>query len=546
MRRLALGSALITLMAFAVGPASALGGALVFGPAAASGPSPLSTPPCSATAGTGSVLQPIPELFPNSEVEPWVDVSPVDGDGDSIVGDVVAGLYQQDRWSNGGSRDNVASISFDGGATWQQITFAGLTECGGGEFDRNTDPWLSFAPNGDLHLMHLVLDIVPPPGQEGGFGPNAMIAQKIPAAAFADGVIAPGEISAPITLARDDEGDLHDKNSMTADPTDSDFVYAVWDFLTIPEGHQINPERGIGNFVGFGFKSVTLFTRTTDGGGSWSEPEIIYNPAGNNQTIGNQIVVGPDGTLFNFFDEILNFRNDDGPPQFDLNLSMIRSPDQGETWLPRGRPIRIDDIRSRLVRDPDQPAAPLARDRHRTQDLIPDVAVDPSSGDLYAVWMDTRFSPAGSQNDIAFTMSTDGGTTWSAPIQVNQTPATATGNNGHAFTPSVHVLPNGTIGVSYYDFRNNVPGGGTSTDHWLVHCHPASEVCSSAGSWDDLGDEVRVTPASFDARQAPVARGFFLGDYVGLDDDGTNFTAFFAEGVGPGNPTDIFYAEVSA
>ncbi len=544
MRKLALASALVILMVFAVGPASAGPGSLVMAPVAASGPSPLSSPPCSATPGTGSALQPIPELFPNSEVEPWVDVSPVDGDGDSIVGDVVAGIYQQDRWSNGGARDNVASISFDGGAAWQQITFTGLTECGGGEFDRNTDPWLSFAPNGDLHLMHLVLDIEPPPGQEGGFGPNAMVAQKISAAAFADGVIADAEISAPITLARDDTGNLHDKNSMTADPTDPNNVYAVWDFLTLPEGHQLNPERGLGNLIGFGFKSVTLFTRSSDAGATWSEPRIIYNPGGNNQTIGNQIVVSPDGTLFNFFDEILNFRSDDGPPQFDLNLSMKFSPDQGTTWLPKGRPVRIADMLSILIRDPDQPTAPGARDRHRAADLNPDVAVDPNNGNLYAVWQDARFSGS-VHNDIAFTMSTDGGRTWSPPIKVSQTPDSATGHNGHAFTPSVHVLPNGTIGVSYYDFRNNVPGGGTSTDHWLVHCHPGTQDCALAGSWDDLGDEVRVTPASFDSRQAPVARGFFLGDYAGLDDDGTNFTAFFAEGVGPGNPTDIFYAEVS-
>jgi hypothetical protein len=544
MRRLAFAGALLILVTFVVGPATARTGALVVAPVAASGLTPLASPPCSATPGTGSTLQPIPELFPNSEVEPWVDVSPVDGDGDSIVGDVVAGLYQQDRWSNGGARDNVASISFNGGSTWQQITFTGLTECGGGEFDRNTDPWLSFAPNGDLHLMHLVLDIVPPQGQEGGFGPNAMIAQKIRAAAFADGRIAPSEIGAPITLARDDEGDLHDKNSMTADPTNANRVYAVWDFLTIPEGHQMNPERGLGNLIGFGFKSVTLFTRSLDAGASWSKPKIIYNPGGNNQTIGNQVVVGPDGTLFNFFDEILNFRNDDHGPQFDMNLSMIRSTNQGTTWLPAGRPIRIADMNGILIRDPDQPTAPRARDRHRAADLNPDVAVDPKNGNLYAVWQDARFSGF-VHNDIAYTMSTDGGQTWSAPIKVNQTPDSATGHNGHAFTPSVHVLPNGTIGVSYYDFRNNRPGGGTSTDHWLVHCHPATENCASAGSWDDMGDEVRVTPTSFDSRQAPVAGGFFLGDYAGLDDDGTNFTPFFAEGVAPGNPTDVFYAEVS-
>jgi hypothetical protein len=541
MRKLVVPAVLALFVGFAVGPAAADPGSST-PPVAASGASPLATPPCSATAGVGSALQPVPELFPNSEVEPWVDAYPGDLDGDGVLGDVVAGIWQQDRWSNGGSRDNAAAISFNSGATWQPISFVGVTECATGPFDRATDPWLSFAPNGDLHIMHLALDIEPPPGQAGGFGANAMLAQKIAAGAFANGTIEPGEISAPITLALDDEGDLHDKNSMTADPTDPNRVYAVWDFLTIPEGHQINPDRGIGNLVGFGFNSSTLFTRTTDAGATWSEPRIIYNPGGNNQTIGNQIVVGPDGTLYNFFDEILNFRNDDGPPQFDLNVSMKFSPDGGDTWLPRGRPIRIDDLRSTLVRDPDQPTAAGARDRHRTQDLIPDVAVDPTTGRLYAVWMDTRFS-GGAHNDIALTISDDGGRTWTAPIKVNSTPDTLTGNNGHAFTPSVHVLPDGTVGVSYYDFRFNNPTiGGTDTDHWLVHCHAATEDCRQAGNWNE---EVRVTPTSFDSRQAPVAGGFFLGDYVGLDDDGSRFTAFFTQGASPANPTDIFYSEIT-
>jgi hypothetical protein len=127
--------------------------------------------------------------------------------------------------------------------------------------------------------------------------------------------------------------------------------------------------------------------------------------------------------------------------------------------------------------------------------------------------------------------------------QVNSTPDSLTGHNGHAFTPAVHVQPNGTMGVSYYDFRFNDPAsGGTDTDHWLVHCHATSEDCSVASSWDE---EVRVTPASFDSRQLPVARGFFLGDFVGLDDDGARFTAFFARGVSPANPTDIVYSEIT-
>jgi hypothetical protein len=149
--------------------------------------------------------------------------------------------------------------------------------------------------------------------------------------------------------------------------------------------------------------------------------------------------------------------------------------------------------------------------------------------------MDTRFSPAGSHNDIALVRSTDGGQTWTDAIKVNSTPDSLTGHNGHAFTPSVHVLPDGTVGV-------NPARGGTDTDHWLVHCHATSEDCSVASNWDE---EVRVTPTSFDSRRAPVARGFFLGDYVGLDDDGARFTAFFARGVSPANPTDIVYSEIT-
>ena len=53
-------------------------------------------------------------MFPNSEVEPWVDVNPMNPD--NIVGSV-----QQDRWSNGGARGLVAAASFNGGTTWQTV-----------------------------------------------------------------------------------------------------------------------------------------------------------------------------------------------------------------------------------------------------------------------------------------------------------------------------------------------------------------------------------------------------------------------------------------
>jgi len=356
--------------------------------------------------------------------------------------------------------------------------------------------------------MHLVLDIEPPPGRPGGFGPNGMMAQKIPGAAFADGVVTDSEVSEPILIAFDDQGDLHDKNTMTADPHDSDFVYAVWDLLDLPTGATVNPDRGVFR-GGLGFKGAALFSRTTDGGETWSAPTVLYNPGGVHQTIGNQIVVDHRGVLFDFFNEILNFRNDDSGAQFEFNLSLKFSNNRGETWLPRGRPLRAQKIQSLGIRIPvgdDNAGAPV-----RTADVLFDVAVDPEDGTLYAVWQDGRFSGC-IHDDVACSMSTDGGRSWSAPIRVNQTPRVADPWSRQAHTPSVHVA-DGTVGVSYYDFRKNTPGNGTgTTTGWCT-------AMARATAW--VAGGVRSASARrFDIQQAPFANGYFLGDYVGLDNVG--------------------------
>src|SRR5829696_1310880 len=50
----------------------------------------------------------------NSEVEPFVDVSPANADN-------IIGVWQQDRWSSGASRGNVVGASLDDGRTWKVI-----------------------------------------------------------------------------------------------------------------------------------------------------------------------------------------------------------------------------------------------------------------------------------------------------------------------------------------------------------------------------------------------------------------------------------------
>jgi hypothetical protein len=531
------------------------------------------TAPVQVTGATpfdpGCGLDPVDEnsvVFIDSEVEPWIDVSPADPD-------IMAGIWQQDRWNDGGSRGNAMALSVDGGAAWMTFIPPNVTDCtsnpaavsGGFDvFDRASDPWLSFAPNGDLHLMHLVFDAELPEGLPGAIsGRNGMVAQKVPAAALTDGTIDDDEWGPPILLALDEGGDLHDKNSMTADPTvpAGTHVYAVWDFLTVNQGAKRNPDRGVFG-GGLAFKGAAVFTRTTDGGATWEPIRKLYDPGGINQTIGNQIVVLPNGTLVDVFNEILNFRNDDGGPQFDFNVSLKRSTDKGTTWKPSGRPIRAAKMLPRTlftpfpfvgVYDPDVSgnATLDGANAARTADVIPEVAVDPNNGNLYVVWQDARFSAATAGgfadpiqliDEIAFSMSTNGGLTWSTPIKINQTPTTEPLGDRQAFIPMVRVNDDGVVAVSYYDFRNNTDTDDIAgTDQFVVHCHAS---CADPASWTP-GNEVRVSTAPFDLRELPNAGGFFPGDYVGFGTDGEDFLPFFTQSTAT-DPANEYFSRVSA
>jgi hypothetical protein len=442
----------------------------------------------------------------NSEVEPWVEVNPTNPDN-------IVASWQQDRWNNGGSRGLVAGVSNDGGASWQQVVVPGLSTCAGHPFyNRASDPWHSFSPDGSLHLMSLSTSTGI---TAAGFPDSAMLVSK-----SEDGGLTWG---APVSLIADSGPNiLNDKNTITADPNDSDFVYAVWDRLVIGAG-QAPPVQVFQHAVGY--HGPTWFARTTDGGDTWEAARKIFDPGGVNQTIGNLITVLPQakgGDLLDFFNLIYNFKNAKGVR--GMNVAYIRSTDKGETWS--GVNI-VDKFFRAPVRDPET-GAPV-----RTGDINPDVAVDPNNGNLYIAWQDGRFA---NKADIAFTMSTDGGASWSPTIKV-----TSNSGNAQAFTPSVHVASDGTVGISLYDFRNDVfDDTALSTDVWLLHCHAN---CATTTSWTD---ETRVTPNSFDMRAAPQAGGFFVGDYIGLTSSGDDFASLFVSSPGAAPSADAFFSLVGA
>jgi len=453
--------------------------------------------------------------FPNSEVEPWIDVNPTNAAN-------IVGIWQQDRWSNGGARGLVAGVSVNGGLSFTKVPVPKVTFCSGGTaangggYQRATDPWVTFGPNGHLYQLSLSFNDFIPPFTTFDFD-HALLASK-----STDGGLT---WSNPVPVIRDTAPTVfNDKQSITADPNDASFVYAVWDRLVFPPSERASV---VAAFRTSAFRGPAWFARSTNGGLSWEPARRIYDPGQNDQTIGNQIVVQPDGTLVNIFTE---FNNENAKKLRGGTIRVLLSENRGLTWL---GPVLIDRLGTISVTDPE------TGDDVRTGDIIADIAVNRTNGRLYAVWQDARFN--NNQADaIAFSQSLDGGFTWSTPVKVNATPPTIAIANQQAFTPSVHVASDGTIAVTYYDFRNNTAAADLKTDYWIVHCHPGTADCASAAGW---GAEVRLTDAPFDMRQAPFAGGFFTGDYAGLASDGLDFTAFFSQ-PHDSDPSSAFFRRV--
>lgn len=421
-------------------------------------------------------------LYSNSEVEPHIAINPANPNN-------LIASWQQDRWSNGGALGTTVAASLNGGQTWtvqpvKASACAGGTTANSGNYERATDPWVTISPNGTAYQMSLAFN-----GASLAAGSSsAMLVFR-----STDGGLTWGT---PATLILNDASFFNDKNSITADPTDSRFVYAAWDRLS-------TDNRG-----------PLMFARTTDGGATWEPARVIYDPGVSAQTLGTVIGVLPNGTLINLFITLRTAGANTVGEQ-----TVMRSTDKGLTW---SAPIKVADYLGIGGRDPDTGQA------IRDGGVLPQIAVGPQ-GQVHAVWQDARFS-GGARDAIVMSTSTDGGLTWGAPQRVSANP------NTQALIGSVNVRADGVVGVSYYDLRNNTPDNTTLlSDHWLVTSRDLS-------TWT----ETRITPTSFNYANAPFARGLFLGDYMGLVSSGTTFYPLHARATNDtNNRTDIYVQPVT-
>lgn len=148
--------------------------------------------------------------------------------------------------------------------------------------------------------------------------------------------------------------------------------------------------------------SIILFSKSTDGGETWTSPIRINKKAGDcidsdNTVEGAVPAVGPNGEIY------VAWAGPDG-------IRFDRSTDGGASWLEND--ILIDPMPGGW--DYDIPGISRCNGLPVTKC---DLSGGPHHGTIYVNWTDQR---NGSEDtDVWLAKSTDGGFTWSAPIRVN-------------------------------------------------------------------------------------------------------------------------------
>ncbi len=291
---------------------------------------------------------------PETEAEPSLAADPND------ERHLVAG-YQEDRFEDGGARALTYAVSFDAGQHWQEGLLPGLARTTGGVFERASDPWVAFGPDGRVYYATIAFDETRPD--------NA-----VTVSASDDGGLTWG---APALVHLNRNADFDDKEAVVVDTrADSPFagrVYVAWDTVT---GDQ---------------RQVLRVARSADGGATWSAPVEVWRQGGN---LGAIPLVGPGGVLHLVWMSYFTTR---------VEIRAARSDDGGATW---SEPVVVTESNTHGV-----PGL-------RTGELVA-AAIDPRSGRVYVVWPDQRFTPGTDQ--IALAVSDDG-VSWSAPQRISDGP----------------------------------------------------------------------------------------------------------------------------
>jgi hypothetical protein len=329
------------------------------------------------------------------------------------------------------------AASFDGGITWAENLFEEPT------YPWHSDPGLTVDADGNFYAVILSYVSI---NQE-----NGLFVYR-----STDGGLTWG---GPVTVVNGVPNVFEDKELIACDRTggsNDGNLYVAW--------------------ARFGWGTDIMFSRSTDGGQSFTTAIDID---GGSEVQWPVPVVGADGTVYvawcNYSPLSIRFnKSTDGGVSFGSDRTL-----EPVSFYPGG-----------YINGGITTFAYPAMDA--------DITGGQWDGNLYVAFMDYG---VGSDTDIFFKRSTDGGTTWSDRTRINDD---AEGNERDQFHPWITIDERGVISVVFLDRRNDP--GNYLYDLYMTQSNDAGLTWSR---------NLRISDVSSDPQAGQLTAGL-LGEYIGV------------------------------
>jgi hypothetical protein len=253
-------------------------------------------------------------------------------------------------------------------------------------------------------------------------------------------------------------------------------------------------------------RTAIEYVRSTDGGATWSAPLAIETVCGDTPFLqGSHVAVGLGGSVYVAWEHFADFETRD--------VRIARSVNGGTSFGPTTTITSVTPVGDSFELQGD------FRAFLDLQGLVVDRSSGASKGNVYITWHDGRnrfkLDPAGfcggapryCFGDALFARSTNGGSSWSSPVRINDDPITL---GTDQWFPAIDVDRSGTVWTTFYDRRRD-------SRNFLIDTFVAKSTNAGA-TWTNS----RATSQSF----APVTgwedflvNPSYMGDYIAVTAD---------------------------